>query len=133
MGMLVRMDLVRIVIMETEDQQVIVLRERDGDRAFPIMIGTYEALAIDRRIKGQIPERPMTHDLFASVLAGLDATLEKIVISELRERTFFAKLLIRRNGEVIEVDSRPSDAIALGSAMQTPIYVDDEVLDEVCY
>lgn len=133
MGTLVRMDLVRIVIMETEDQQVIVLRERDGDRAFPIMIGTYEALAIDRRVKGQIPERPMTHDLFASVLTGLDATLEKIVISELRDRTFYAKLLIRRNGDIIEVDSRPSDAIALGSTMQTPIYVDDDVLREVCY
>lgn len=133
MGMLVRMDLVRIVIMETEDQQVIVLRERGGDRAFPIMIGTYEALAIDRRVKGQVPERPMTHDLFASVLTGLEATLEKIVISELRDRTFYAKLLIRRNGDVIEIDSRPSDAIALGSAMQTPIYVDDDVLGEVCF
>jgi bifunctional DNase/RNase len=132
MAMLIRMDLARIIIMENGDQQVIVLREREGERTFPIMIGLYEALAIDRRIRGQISERPMTHDLAANIIREMDGDLEKIIISDLRDRTFFAKLLIRRNGELVEVDSRPSDAIALGAGTSTPIYVDDGILNEVC-
>jgi bifunctional DNase/RNase len=132
MAMLVRMDLARIIIMENGDQQVIVLREREGNRTFPIMIGMYEALAIDRRIRGQVPERPMTHDLAANIIREMDGDLEKIIISDLRDRTFFAKLLIRRNGELVEVDSRPSDAIALGAGTPTPIYVDDGILKDVC-
>ena len=130
--MLVRMDLARIIIMENGDQQVIVLRERGGERTFPIMIGMYEALAIDRRVRGQLPERPMTHDLTANIIQELDGELEKIIISDLKDRTFFAKLLIRRNGDLVEVDSRPSDAIALGAGTTTPIYVDDSILREVC-
>ena len=110
--MLIRMDLARIIILENGDQQVIVLREREGDRTFPIMIGMYEALAIDRRVRGQLPERPMTHDLAANIIKEMDGELEKIIISDLHDRTFFAKLLIRRDGELVEVDSRPSDAIA---------------------
>jgi hypothetical protein len=130
--MLVKMDLARIIIQESGDSQVIVLKEHGGDRFFPILIGMTEALAIDRRLKGIQLQRPLTHDLLANVIEELDAELEKIVISDLRDHTFFAKLIVRRNGDLVEIDSRPSDAIALGVTSRTPIYVDDEVLNKVC-
>ena len=129
--MLVQMDLTRIIITETGDSQVIILQERNGERQFPIMIGITEALAIDRRIKGIQTARPLTHDLMASIINQLNGDLEKIVISELREHTFYAKLVVRRNGDLLEIDSRPSDAIALGVTSQTPIFVDEEVLRKV--
>ncbi|MHC4610340.1 MAG: bifunctional nuclease family protein [Planctomycetota bacterium] len=130
--MLVQMDLARIIIMESGDSQVIVLKERNGDRHFPILIGINEALAIDRRVKGIQMQRPLTHDLMASIIEQLDADLEKIVISELRDHTFYAKLIVRRNDDLVEIDSRPSDAIALGVTKQTPIFVAEEVLRKVC-
>ena len=129
--MLVQMDLARIVIMENGDSQIIILKERDGDRHFPILIGINDALAIDRRLKGIQMQRPLTHDLMADILDQLDAHLEKIVISDLRDHTFFAKLIVRRNGDLVEIDSRPSDAIALGVHKQTPIFVDEEILRQV--
>lgn len=128
----VRMNLARIVIHDTSDQQIIFLREHDGEREFPIVIGDSEAAAIDRRLKGFKRARPMTHDLLANVIERLGAELEKIVIHDLQNHTFYAKLLLRANGEIIEVDSRPSDAIALGVASETPIFVNESVLREVC-
>jgi bifunctional DNase/RNase len=127
----IRVDLAQIVISETRDHQLIVLREREGDRALPIVIGLTEALAIDRRVKGVQLQRPMTHDLLANVIESLSGQVEKIVVNDLQDHTFFAKLVIRRHGELIEVDSRPSDAIALGVAIDVPIYVEDHVLKEV--
>ncbi len=129
---LVQMELARIVIMENGDSQMIILRERGGDRFFPILIGINEAMAIDRRVKGIEMPRPLTHDLMANIIERLDADLERIVISDLRDHTFYAKLIVRRNGELLEIDSRPSDAIALGVTSQTPIFVEDEVLRKVC-
>lgn len=128
----VRMDLARIVINDTSEQQIIVLRERAGSRQFPIVIGLNEAYAIDRRVKDIPTPRPLTHDLLASVIRELHGELEKIVIHELRDHTFYAKLVIRTNGELVEVDSRPSDAIAVGVASDTPIYVEESVLRQVC-
>jgi uncharacterized protein len=126
----VRCDLARIIITETQEQQIIVLRERDGERAFPIVIGSFEAGAIDRRLKGIPTSRPLTHDLLATVIERLGAELEKIVISDLRDETFYAKLVVRHAGRLIEVDARPSDAIALGVAGDVPIYVEDHVLND---
>ncbi len=128
----VRMDLSRIVIQDGSQQGIIVLRERDGEREFPILIGDSEACAIDRRLKGYKKARPMTHDLLADLIEHLHGELEKIVINDLKNHTFYAKLIIRQQSEVIEVDSRPSDAIALGVASDTPIFVDEHVLQEVC-
>lgn len=128
----VAMELSRVLITELGEQQVIFLREKGGKRTFPILIGTAEALAIDRRIKGHLPPRPMTHDLLANVIEAMGGTLERIVVNDLREHTFYASLHIARNGEEIEIDCRPSDAIALGSAFQTPIFVAEHVLEEVC-
>ena len=124
----VRMGLSRIVISETRDHQRIVLRERAGERQLPIVIGLSEALAIDRRIKQHRVQRPMTHDLLANVIDALSGELEKIVINDLKEHTFYAKLVVRIDGEIVEIDSRPSDAIALGVATDVPIYVEDHVL-----
>lgn len=126
----VRCDLSRIIITDTSEQQYIVLRERDGERAFPIVIGSFEALAIDRRLKGIPMPRPLTHDLLATIIEQLGGELEKIVINDLREHTFYAKLVIRQNGQLIEVDARPSDAIALGVAGDVAIYVEDHVLND---
>jgi len=128
----VRMDLARIVISDTSEQQIIVLRERDGPRQFPIVIGLTEAIAIDRRVKSIPTPRPLTHDLLANVISDLDGDLEKIVVHDLRDHTFYAKLVIRRDGKLVEVDSRPSDAIALGVASDTPLYVEEGVLQQVC-
>jgi bifunctional DNase/RNase len=129
------MTLARIVIVDSEDEKMsmIVLREVDGERAFPILIGIHEAYAIDRRAKRIMVQRPMTHDLIERIIDGMDLSLDQIVINELRDSTFYAKLVLRRNGgEVIEIDSRPSDAIAVGAGSDAPIFVDESVLREVC-
>lgn len=134
--MSVQMQLARIIISEISDNQVIYLQEIDGDREFPILIGIFEATSIDRRVKDDYaPPRPLTHDLIVSVADQLGAKLESIVISELREHTYFAKLLLRKDdGETIEIDARPSDAIAVAVSVEPhiPIFVSEEVLQEVC-
>jgi hypothetical protein len=119
------------MITETGDHQVIVLKEVGGERSFPIVIGFFEAAAIDRRIKGHVLPRPMTHDLLGSVIEAMGGRLAKIVVTDLKEHTFYASLIIERNGDRVIVDARPSDAIALAVAGNTPIYVEDRILDEV--
>lgn len=126
--MAVRMELSRIFIREMTDMQIIELTEVDGDRTFPIVIGLPEAFAIERRLKGiQIP-RPQTHDLLASVISHLGGKLKEIIVNDLVDGTFYAKLIIVQDGQEVEVDSRPSDAIALGVAENVPIYVAESVL-----
>jgi bifunctional DNase/RNase len=122
-------ELSRIVIDEQSDQQIIVIKEKNGNRSFPIVIGIVEILAIDRRLKGIMPPRPMTHDLLGGVIEGLGAKMEKIVISDLQQHTFFARIHITLNGRTVEIDSRPSDAIALGVARHVPIYVAEHIFD----
>jgi hypothetical protein len=127
----VQMELVRIIISEINDHQIIYLREIDGERTFPILIGIFEARSIDHRVKGQTSPRPLTHDLVASVVEHLGGEVQDVLVSELRDHTYFAKLRIRQGGELIEVDCRPSDAIAVAVTVNVPIYVNEEVLDEV--
>lgn len=129
----VQMQLARIIISEISDNQVIYLREVDGNRQFPILIGIFEATNIDRRVKDQYqPPRPLTHDLIVNVAESLGAEVDSVVISELREHTYFAHLRLKRDGEIIEIDARPSDAIAVAVTFQPPlpIYVSEEVLDD---
>ncbi len=123
-------ELSRIIINEQSDQQIIVLKERHGPRGFPIVIGIVEIFAIDRRLKGIEPPRPLTHDLLASVIEGLGAKVEKIVITDLRNHTFYAKIFLTLDGRTVEVDSRPSDAIALSTATNAPIYVAEHVFEQ---
>ena len=130
--MSVLMELSKIIISETQMQQIIVLREVDGTRRFPIVIGADVAAAIDRRLKGIHPERPMTHDLLANTIALLGGAVERIDITDLKDHTYFARIAIRQEGELIAVDSRPSDAIALGIATSVPIHVAEHVLNAAC-
>ena len=130
----VKMQLARIIISELTENQVIYLQEVDGEREFPILIGIFEATNIDRRVKDDYqPKRPLTHDLVVSVAESLGATVESVVISELNEHTYFAQLRLRKkDGEVVEIDSRPSDAIAVAVTFSPPlpIYVSEHVLEE---
>jgi len=127
----VLMELIRIIISETGDQQIIYLKEVDGPRKFPIVVGLFEATSIDRRVRGQPTQRPLTHDLLASTIEHLGGELQDILISELRDHTYYAKLRIKHDGGVIQVDSRPSDAIALAVTVEVPIFVAEEILDEL--
>lgn len=135
--MAVRMQLSRILIRELVDYQIIELREvlpegaeESEARTFPIVIGLPEAQAIERRLSGLPIKRPQTHDLLASVVEALGGTIESIAIHDLSEHTFFARLNVRRaDGEVVEIDSRPSDAIALGVAGSVPIFVEESVIE----
>jgi len=129
--MTIQMELSRILIREMNDYQIIELREVDGERTFPIVIGLPEAQAIERRLQGIDIKRPQTHDLLASVIEQLGGRLEKITINDISDHTFFAELTIEdQGGSVIEIDSRPSDAIALGIAQGVPIFVAEHVLDQ---
>jgi bifunctional DNase/RNase len=129
----VQMRLSRIIISEINEQQIIYLKEVDGDRQFPILIGIFEATSIDRRVKDLHAPRPLTHDLLVNIVEALGAELDSVVISELRDHTYFAKLRVKQDGELIEIDSRPSDAIAVAVTCdpQLPIYVAEEVLEDV--
>lgn len=129
----VQMELSRIIISEINDHQVIYLKEVDGDRTFPILIGIFEATTIDRRVKGFSSPRPLTHDLLVSVAENLGGELQDVVISELKDHTYFARLRIKREGELVEIDARPSDAIAVAVTCDPalPIYVAEEVLNDV--
>jgi hypothetical protein len=124
------MELRRIIISEVEDHQVIILREVDGERSFPIVIGIFEATSIDRRVKGMAAPRPLTHDLVVAAVEQLGGEIQDIVISDLKEHTYFAKLRVRQEGELVEIDCRPSDAIALAVTAKVPIYVNEDVLGE---
>jgi bifunctional DNase/RNase len=128
----VQMQLSRIIISEINEQQVIYLKEVEGDRSFPILIGLYEASSIDRRIKRQKSQRPLTHDLLVNAVEALGGELDSVVINELRDHTYFAQLRVRMNGEIVEIDARPSDAIAVAVTCNPilPIYVSEEVLDD---
>jgi uncharacterized protein len=129
---MIEMQLSRIVIRETSDQQSVHLREKDGSRQFPIVIGIFEAWAIDRRVRDRKTPRPMTHDLMASLVDALGGKLRRIVISDLKNNTFYAKLVFEKpDGETVEVDARPSDAIALAVHLDAPIFVDETVIESV--
>jgi bifunctional DNase/RNase len=128
----VQMELKRIIISEVIDHQMIWLKEIDGDRVFPIVIGIFEATSIARRVRKENAPRPLTHDLIANVIDNLGAELQDIYINELRDHTYYAKLRIRQNGELVEIDSRPSDAIALAVTANVPIYVSEDVIGEAC-
>jgi len=137
--MMVRMELSRILIRELTDYQIIELREVVGEsegsaggatpRTFPIVVGLPEAQAIERRLKGITVKRPQTHDLAANLVEAMGGELVSISITDLSEHTFFAALDIRHGGKMLHVDSRPSDAIALGIARDVPIYVAEHVIE----
>jgi bifunctional DNase/RNase len=127
----VEMKLSRIIISDINDHQVIYLKEVGGERTFPIVIGIAEASSIDRRVKNYKTSRPLTHDLICLVVETLGAELDSVLISDVEGPTFYARLRMRKDGEIVEVDARPSDAIAVAVSCDPPlsIYVEEKVLE----
>jgi len=107
---------------------IVILKDVAGDSVLPIWVGIYEANAIALQIEKVTTPRPMTHDLLKNVLTGLDTLVHKVVVTELREDTFFAVIWLERDGRIISIDSRPSDALALALRVDCPIFVEDDVL-----
>jgi len=107
---------------------IVVLKDVNSETVLPIWVGVYEANAIALEIEKVTTPRPMTHDLIKNVLVGLDTRVHKVVVSELKEDTFYAVIWLERDGHIISVDSRPSDALAIALRLDCPIFVDDEVL-----
>lgn len=126
----IQLELKRIIINEADEDQVIVLSEVDGERSLPIVIGLFEATSIDRRVKQMIAPRPLTHDLIVAGIEQLGGEIRDVLISDLREHTYFAKLRVRQAGELVELDCRPSDAVAVAVIAKVPIYVNEGVLGD---
>ncbi len=128
---MVEVTLARIVINETSDEQVIVLKEKNGKRSFPIVIGIFEALAINRIVNERQLPRPLTHELLVSVVQTLGGEITRCVVTELKNNTYYALLSVERDGQTYEIDSRPSDAITLALHESAQIFVDESVMDAV--
>ena len=128
----VEMRLNRIIISEINENQIVFLKEVEGDRQLPILIGIFEATSIDRRVK-EIPRpRPLTHDLLVGIVDTMGAELDSVLISDLRDHTYYANLRLKYEGELIDIDARPSDAIAVAVTCNPPlpIYVNEQLLEE---
>lgn len=107
---------------------IVILRDLDGGAVLPIWVGAYEANAIALEIEKVSTPRPMTHDLIKNVLLGAEMNMHKVVVSELKDDTFYAVIWLEKNGELLSIDSRPSDALAMALRLDCPIYVEEEVL-----
>lgn len=125
------MELNKIRIDENRGEQVIVLKEKEGDRLLPIVIGIMEVTSIKMEISGMTTPRPMTHDLLISTITKLGAKLDRIVVTKLEQNTFFAKLVLQVDGRFEEVDARPSDSIALALRAKARIFAEEQVLTRV--
>ena len=117
-----------LVVEQKTQQNVVILREKEGDRILPIWIGPGEAQAIRRLLAEESFPRPLTHDLLHTVIEGLKGQVTRVVIAELRENTFYANIVVEREGEALTVDARPSDSIAIALRAQAPIFVNDALL-----
>jgi bifunctional DNase/RNase len=128
-GRMVRVELSRIVINEkTDDEQQITLREADGAREFSIFVGIFEASAIERIVKERPSERPLTHDLLVAIAESLEGKIVRAVIDDLKDDTFYAKVVVKHGKEEVAIDARPSDAITLALKVDAPIYVAEKVM-----
>lgn len=124
----VEMKIRGLMMDQVTNMPIVVLKDSTGDSVLPIWVGIYEANAIALEIEKVTTPRPMTHDLIKVLLMGLEASIKKVVVSELKDDTFYALIWVERNGELISVDSRPSDALALALRHDCPIYVEERVL-----
>lgn len=124
------MELRRIVTDDVREQYVIYLKEIDGDRIFPIVIGLFEVVSIERRVKGVPTPRPLTHDLLCQAVELLGGTIQDVMISDLQDGTYYAKIRVKNGADLVEIDSRPSDAIAVAVTADVPIFVSESVLEE---
>jgi uncharacterized protein len=126
----IELELVGVRVELPHNQPIVLLKERGGERFLPIWIGAVEATSIAFALQGVATARPMTHDLMRDLLASLTVSVDRIVVTQLRERTFYAEIQMTQDGESIVVSSRPSDAIALAVRATVPIFADEEVLAE---
>jgi uncharacterized protein len=127
---MIRMTVSQLGVDRQTNTPVVILKEQGGERTLPIWIGTAEANAIATELRGERPQRPMTHDLFKQMLVGLGAEVRRVTITSLRDRTYLAELLVYRGEQIIELDARPSDSIAIALRLEAPIFVSDELLDQ---
>ena len=127
--MQIEMTIKGLMVDPITNMPIIILRDKDGQRVLPIWVGVFEANAIALQMENVTTPRPMTHDLLKNVICDLKADIQKIVVSDLRENTFYALIYLVVNGEPVAIDARPSDAIALALRAQAPIFVEDRVID----
>lgn len=127
---MIELELVGVRVELPHNQPIVLLKERTGERFLPIWIGAVEATSIAFALQGVVTARPMTHDLMRDLLSNLHVEVERIVVTELREGTFYAEIHMTQDGQSVTVSSRPSDAIALAVRATVPVYADEEVLSE---
>jgi len=127
--MLIEFELFQVIITEGSQTQVIVVKEKQGDRFFPIYIGHNEAMAIDRKLNDVQVPRPLTHDLLHNIIEQMGGRLSRIIVNDMREDYYLAMLDVDRDGQTVQIDSRPSDAIALAVRAGCPIFVEEQVLN----
>lgn len=128
---MIEMGLSRIIIDEEKREQIVILKEKNGARYLPIVVGISEAASIRMQLNGFIPPRPLTHDLICSIIGNLDMKLEKVLIDKLLDNTFYAKLYLKAHDSMRIIDARPSDAIAVAVRMKSPLFVEEEVLHKL--
>ncbi len=128
---MIEMTFFELRLDETGADQIIILKEKEGERLMPILIGYYEAQSIHLAINDVQVQRPLTHDLTVSLISALNARIVRIVITQLLESTFYARIFFQTPGGPVDVDSRPSDAIAIALRASVPIFVEEEVLEQV--
>ena len=126
--MQIEMTIKGLTVDRATNMPIILLRDKDGDRVLPIWVGGAEANAIAMQIENVSVPRPMTHDLLKNVIQDLHGDIKKIVVYDLKENTFYAMIYVSTNGEVVAIDSRPSDAIALALRVKAPIFVEEEII-----
>src|SRR5579871_4532603 len=127
--MQIEMSIKGLMVDPITNMPIVILRDKEGQRVLPIWVGLFEANAIALQIENLSTPRPMTHDLLRNVIHDLDATVQKVVVSDLQDNTFYALIYLDVNGETVAIDSRPSDAIALALRTRAPIFAEDFVID----
>jgi bifunctional DNase/RNase len=127
---MIEMELTGVRVELPTNQPIVLLRERSGERYLPIWIGAAEAAAIALSLKGVVTPRPMTHDLLKTILEDLSVEVQRIIVTELRDSTFYASIQMQKGTDALEISSRPSDAIALAVRMSVPIFASEDVLEE---
>lgn len=127
--MQIEMTIKGLMVDPVTNMPIIILRDKEGQKVLPIWVGVFEANAIALQIENVSTPRPMTHDLLKNVIQDLEAAVTKIVVSDLRDNTFYALIYLQRNGETVAIDARPSDAIALALRTHVPIFVEEMVID----
>jgi bifunctional DNase/RNase len=125
----IEMTIKGLMIDPITNMPIVILKDKAGDRVLPIWVGVFEANAIALQIENISTPRPMTHDLIKNILSEIEADVQRIVVSDLRDNTFYAMIYLDRDGETIAIDARPSDAIALALRTRSPIFVEDSVVD----